>query len=88
MADGIIDDDCVLEDVEDVGSDGIRVIPRRDRASKITLSPREGELACGTDASKGDNEEELSALRRSNLNFGVGVAEIVDEFAQTADVAG
>ena len=88
VVDGTVDDEFVLEDAEGVGSVGIRVIPRRDRTSKTTLSPREGELACGTDASKWDTEEELSAHRRSNLRFGVRDAEVSDAFAEIDGVAG
>ena len=71
VADGTVDNEFVLEDDEGVGSVDIRVIPSRDSTSKTILSAREGELACGTDASKWDTEEELSAHRRSNLRLGV-----------------
>ena len=50
MTDGTTDDDIVLEDTEDVGNVGIRVIPRWDKTSKTTPSAREGELPCGTEA--------------------------------------
>lgn len=83
-----MNDDCVLEDITGVGRVGIRVIPRYDRASNINFSPRDGELACGTDASKGDNEEALSAHRRSNLRCGVGVADTLYEDAETDTFAG
>ena len=88
VVDGALNDEFVLEDAEGVGSVGIRVIPSRDRTSKTILSPREGELACGKDASKLDTEEELSAHRRSNLKFGVRDVKASDAFAETDGVAG
>ena len=52
VADGTNDDDSVLEDAKDVGSDGILVIPSWDKRLKANFSSREGELACGIAASK------------------------------------
>lgn len=88
VVDGTMDDDCVLENVVGVGGAGIRVIPRYDRASNIISSPRDGEIVCGRDASRGDTEEELSAHRRSNLRCGVGVADALDEDAEIEKFAG
>ena len=87
VTDGTIDDDSVLEDIEGVGRDGIRVIPSSDKTLKAIFSPRDGVLACGIAASKCENSEELNAHRRPSLSPGAVDAASLEEFVETNGVA-